>query len=155
MTKVALLIGVSEYEQGLNSLPAAVKDIEAMRDVLLAPGIGGFTEPNITVLKNPERQTMEEAIYSLFAGRHRDDLLLLFFSGHGIKDDSGNLYLATRRTRKSSNGELISPTAVAARFVHDCMSRSRSKRQIVILSGQGVRGTRAPRVAEDPTGSAW
>jgi len=133
MAKVAVLIGVSEYEQGLNSLPAAVKDIEAMRDVLLAPGIGGFTEPNITVLKNPERQTMEEAIYSLFAGRHRDDLLLLFFSGHGIKDDSGNLYLAARRTRKSSNGELISPTAVAARFVHDCMSRSRSKRQIVIL----------------------
>ncbi|AFZ16742.1 caspase, EACC1-associated type [Allocoleopsis franciscana] len=133
MAKVALLIGVSEYEQGLNSLLAAAKDIEAMRDVLLDPGIGGFTKPNITVLKNPERQTMEEAIYSLFAGRHKDDLLLLFFSGHGIKDDLGNLYLATRRTRKSSNGELISPTAVAARFVHDCMSRSRSKRQIVIL----------------------
>jgi len=34
MVKVALLIGVSEYEPGLNPLPAATKDVEAMRKVL-------------------------------------------------------------------------------------------------------------------------
>ncbi len=35
MAKVALLIGVSEYEPGLNSLPGAVKDVEAMQRVLV------------------------------------------------------------------------------------------------------------------------
>lgn len=133
MAKVALLVGVSEYEPGLNPLPAAVKDLDAMQEVLLHPEIGGFAESDVTLLKNPDRQVMEEAIYALFAGRQRDDLLLLFFSGHGIKDDNGTLYLATRGTRKTLRGELISPTAVEARFVHDCMGRSRSKRQIVIL----------------------
>ena len=133
MAKVALLVGVSEYEPGLNPLPAASKDIEALREVLIQPEIGGFAELDVTLLKNPDRQVMEEAIYTLFSGRHKDDLLLLFFSGHGIKDDSGSLYLATRATRKTPRGELVSPTAVAARFVHECMSRSRSKRQIVVL----------------------
>jgi len=31
---VALLIGVSEYEPGLNLLPKAVKDVEAVQRVL-------------------------------------------------------------------------------------------------------------------------
>ncbi|AFY46929.1 hypothetical protein Nos7524_1035 [Nostoc sp. PCC 7524] len=133
MAKIALLIGVSEYEPGLNPLPAAVNDTEAIRQVLAHSEIGGFDEANITVLKNPQRQEMEEAIEHLFAGRQKDDLLLFFFSGHGIKDDTGRLYLATRTTRKTPKGDLIRSSAVAASFVHESMSRSRSKRQIVIL----------------------
>jgi Caspase domain len=133
MAKIALLVGVSEYEPGLNALPAAVKDIEAMRDVLLHPEIGGFAESDITVLKNPNRQVMEEAIETLFTGKHKDDLVVLFFSGHGIKDDSGRLYLATNSTRKTVQGELIRSTAVPSNFVQDNMSRSRSRRQVVIL----------------------
>lgn len=42
MAKVALLIGISEYEPGLNALPAAVKDIEALQQVLQDPEMGGF-----------------------------------------------------------------------------------------------------------------
>ena len=133
MTKVALLIGVSEYELGLNPLLAAVKDLEAMQEVLLHPSIGGFVASDVTMLKNPDRQAMEEAIYTLFADRDKEDLLLLFLSGHGIKDDANVLYLATRGTRKTLRGSLVSPTAVSASFIHGCMSRSRSKRQIVIL----------------------
>ncbi|MEH2346969.1 MAG: caspase family protein [Nostoc sp.] len=133
MAKVALLIGVSEYEPGLNPLPAAVKDVEAMQQVLLHPEMGGFTETDIMMLKNPQRQDMEEAIESLFAHRQKDDLLVLFFSGHGIKDDTGRLFLATRTTRKTPRGDLIRSSAVAASVVHESMSRSRSKRQVVIL----------------------
>lgn len=133
MAKVALLIGVSEYEPGLNPLPAAVKDVEAMQQVLLHPEIGGFTETDIMVLKNPQRQDMEEAIENLFAHRQKDDLLVLFFSGHGIKDDTGRLFLATSTTRKAPRGDLIRSSAVAASVVHESMSRSRSKRQVVIL----------------------
>ena len=133
MAKVALLVGVSEYEPGLNPLPAAVKDLDAMREVLLHPDIGGFAESDILLLKNPNRQEMEESIETLFANRHRDDLVLLFFSGHGIKDDSGRLYLGTNKTRKTPQGDLVRSSAVAATFVHENMSRSRSKRQVVIL----------------------
>jgi hypothetical protein len=44
MGKLALLIGVSEYQPGLNPLPSAVKDVEAMRRVLTHPEIGNFAE---------------------------------------------------------------------------------------------------------------
>ncbi len=133
MAKFALLIGVSEYEPGLNPLPAAVKDLDAMQEVLLHPEIGNFAASNIILLKNPNRQVMEESIEMLFANRHKDDLLLLFFSGHGIKDDTGRLYLGTSQTRKTLQGDLVRSSAVAANFVHENMSRSRSKRQVVIL----------------------
>ncbi|WP_442947468.1 caspase family protein [Nostoc sp.] len=59
MAKVALLIGVSEYESGLTPLPAATKDVKAMERVLLHPEIGGFDD--VTLLLNPQRQAMEEA----------------------------------------------------------------------------------------------
>ena len=133
MAKVALLIGNSEYEPGLNPLPNAVKDVDAVKEVLLNPDLGGFAESNITVLKNCERQEMETAIEELFSGRRKDDLVVMYFSGHGIKDDRGRLFFATRTTSKTPQGELRRSTAVSARVIHDRMSESRSKRQVVIL----------------------
>ncbi|MFN6571643.1 caspase, EACC1-associated type [Dendronalium sp. ChiSLP03b] len=131
MAKVALLIGISEYESNLTPLPAAAKDVEAMQRVLQNSEIGGFDE--VKVLVNPQRQAMEEAIETLFDGRQKDDLLLLFFSGHGIKDESGKLYFATCNTRKNLQGRLVETTAVAASSVHRFMTTSRSKHQVVIL----------------------
>ena len=131
MAKIALLIGTSEYEPGLNPLLASVNDVEAMQQVLQNPAMGGFDE--VKTIKNPDPQTMQYEVELLFSDRNRDDLLLLYFSGHGIKDDSGRLYFATRVTRKSSRNELIRSTAVPATFVHDVMNNSRAKRQAIIL----------------------
>jgi uncharacterized caspase-like protein len=131
MAKVALLIGVSEYEPGLNPLPAAVKDIEAMQRVLKDPEMGGFD--TVKTLSNPDPQTMQYEIETLFSSATKDDLVVLFFSGHGIKDDSNNLFFATRITRKNDKGTLIQSTAVPSRFVHDIMNNSRTRRQAIIL----------------------
>jgi hypothetical protein len=131
MAKIALLIGVSEYEPGLNSLPAAVKDAAALQRILQEPEMGGFDE--VKVLTNPDPQTMQYEVESLFTDCRKDDLVLLFFSGHGIKDDSNNLYFATRITRKNPKGNLIRSTAVPARFIHEVMNNSRAKRQAIIL----------------------
>lgn len=133
MVKVALLIGVSEYEPGLNSLPASVKDVQAIAKVLQNPEMGGFAESDIQKLENPDPQTMQEAIEGLFSDRHKDDLAIVYFSGHGIKDESGKLYLATRLTRKNPQGQLIKSTSVPASFIHDIMGNSRCKRQVIIL----------------------
>lgn len=133
MAKVALIVGVSEYAPGLNPLPQAIKDAERVRAVLLRADIGQFDKPDVNLLLNPSRQSMEEAIEQLFTGREKDDLLLLYFSGHGIKDDLGILYLSTSKTRKGLRGELVRSTAVSSRFIHESMERSRSKRQVVIL----------------------
>jgi tetratricopeptide (TPR) repeat protein len=132
MARVALLIGVSEYEPGLNSLPGSVMDVDAMRRVLVHPELGGFVESDVATLKNPQRQEMEDAIYRLFANRKKDDLLLFYFSGHGIKDETGKLYLASRNTRKE-NGNLFKPSAVATSSVHENINGSRSQHQVIIL----------------------
>ncbi|MEH2008221.1 caspase, EACC1-associated type [Nostoc sp.] len=131
MAKLALLIGVSEYEPGFTPLPAARKDVEAMEQVLRNPEIGGFD--HVIPLINPQQHEMGVAIQTLFDGRHRDDLLLLFFSGHGIKDESGKLYFAARNTRKNLQGKIFEATAVAASSVYKFMSDSRSRREVVIL----------------------
>jgi uncharacterized RDD family membrane protein YckC len=131
MAKVALLIGVSEYEVGLNPLPAAVKDVVALERILKDSEMGDFDE--VKILTNPEPQAMQYEIEALFSGRSKDDFVLLFFSGHGIKDANYNLYFATCITQKSANGDLIRSTAVPARFVHEVMNNCRAKRQALIL----------------------
>ncbi len=132
MAKVALLIGVSEYEPGLTPLPAAIRDIEAMRRVLGSPKLGGFDQ--VKPLLNPNPMEMQIEIQAAFSSsRNKDDLVLLFFSGHGVRDERGKLYLASRLTHKTERGELVKGTAVAASFIHDIMNDCRSKRQVLIL----------------------
>ncbi|MBO1063642.1 MULTISPECIES: caspase family protein [Nostocales] len=132
MAKIALLIAVSEYESGLNPLPATIKDVEAMQRVLQNPEIGGF---EVECLLNPDPLQMQTAIENLFLGSQRDDIVLLYFSGHGIKHDNGKLYFATKSTRKNEQGELSRASTVSADFVHDIINdnRSRSRRQVIIL----------------------
>ncbi|MDZ7956600.1 MAG: EAL domain-containing protein [Aulosira sp. DedQUE10] len=129
--KIALLIGVSEYESTLNPLPSAVKDVKAMQRVLQNSKIGGFDE--VKILPNPDTHTMQLEIETFFSGRNKEDILLLYFSGHGIKDENGRFYFSTRITRTNLKHQLIKSTAVAASFVHDQMNNSRSKRQVIIL----------------------
>ncbi|GGA45056.1 GUN4 domain-containing protein [Okeania sp. KiyG1] len=144
MAKIALLIGVSEYLPEFPALPSAVKDVEAMKDVLGNSEMGGFDE--ITVLKNSNRQQIEEAIYELFADRNKDDVLLFYFSGHGVKSREGNLFLATPKTRKGQRG-IVTPTAVGASVLQSHMNDSFSQRLVVILdccySGAFTKGMTA------------
>jgi hypothetical protein len=125
--KVALLIGVSQYEAGLPPLLAAPNDVEAMRRVLQDLKIGGFDE--VEILIDPDPNAMRLAINRLFASCQKEDLAVLFFSGHGITDDEGRLYLTTRLTDE----QYYKATSVPASFVHDVMNDSRCKRQVVIL----------------------
>ncbi|MBD2028197.1 caspase family protein, partial [Leptolyngbya sp. FACHB-711] len=132
MNKAALLIGVSEYdsESGLKPLPNSAKDVQAVQRVLLQ--LSEFTAENIIVLTNPRKHDVEEAIYQLFADRQKDDLLLFYFSGHGIKDEAGKLYFSLSTTRKNQNGSLIKYTAVPATALHENMNDSLSTCQVLV-----------------------
>ncbi len=131
MAKIALLIGVSNYQNDLSSLPAAIQDVKELKRVLQHPEMGNFDE--VDALTDINAQTIREAAERVFSQRQREDLVLFFFSGHGIKDEYGKLYLAAPETYKDQRGELIRSSAVATSFIQDNMNRSRSKRQIVIL----------------------
>ncbi len=95
--------------------------------------MGDFAQTDIQKLENPDPQKMQEAIETLFSDRQKDDLVVFYFSGHAIKDESGNLYLATCLTRKNPQGQIIKSTSVPASFIHNIMNDSRCKRQVIIL----------------------
>ena len=133
MVKVALLIGVGNYEHPdhIKPLVSAPQDVAAMQRILLNPQMGDFSE--VIPLIDPDPMQMQEAIETLYRDRGKDDLVLLFFSGHGLKDDGGKLYFSTRLTRKTLKGDLVKSTAVPASFVREIMGNSRSQRQVMIL----------------------
>ena len=84
------------------------------------------------MILNSNRQLIEKAIYELFANRNNDDLLLFYFSGHGVKDEDGDLFLATRETSKDQQ-VIKDYTAVAASYLQTRMNKSYSERLVVIL----------------------
>ena len=126
-TRVALIVASDEYaDPGLRRLRAPAQDAEALARVLGDPRIGGF---EVRTMLNDSTQDVNEAVEEFFADRDPDDLLLLHFSGHGVKDESGELYFATPRTKLNRLGA----TAVSAEFVNRRMSRSRSRRIVLLL----------------------
>ncbi len=133
MAKIALLVGVSDYqpESGLPALPNAANDPQAMKRVLEAAEIGGFDEARL--LLNPARQELEMAIYELFVNRAADDVLLFYFSGHGVLDQNYNLYLTVPKTQKDRAGAVIPPTAVAASYLQAQMNNTLSERVATVL----------------------
>lgn len=127
MGKFALLIGVSEYAEGLPALPAATKDVAAMQRILEDRNLGAFDE--VRVLPPPTSQQMAETIEEWLSQRQSEDLILLFFSGHGLKDERRDLYFAASNTRK----HLVQSTAFEARKLDNFLKYSRPRQQVVIL----------------------
>ena len=132
-SKHALLIGVSSYGEGLTPIPSARLDVEALAEVLRDPRLGGFPREQVVVLQDPQRTPMERAVAELFANRAADDLLLLYFSGHGFRDDQRQLLFSCSESTKSKQGKPEPYSTVKARDVQAYMRASKSQRQLLIL----------------------
>ncbi|MDB9316507.1 caspase, EACC1-associated type [Nodularia spumigena] len=147
MAKIALLIGVSEYGKDIPALSSPLNDVEAMQRVLQDPNLGGFEQ--VERLLNPDAIAMRKAIQKLFKEASKEDLILLFFSGHGITNDEGHLYLTTRETAKHD----FEATAVDASFIQNQSNNCYAKRQVLILdacySGAYAQGWRTKSVGVD------
>ena len=145
--RLALIIANDTFDNdGLRRLAAPADDAEELRRVLDDRQIGRF---DVTVLRNEPHHAMAREIARFFAERHPDDLLLLHYSGHGIKCADGELYLAGTDT--SPAPALLRATAVAAPFVHRAIADCRAKRIVLLLdccySGAFARGL-VPRGTE-------
>ena len=126
--RLALIIGNSRYDDpGLASLAAPDVDVRELGEALRSPDLGRFDE--VAQLVDETSPALRRAIARLFHLKRRDNLLLLYFSGHGIRDDQGQLYLATRDTERN----LLAATSLEASFVTSQMDHSASRRQVLIL----------------------
>jgi len=134
----ALIIACDEYDhEGLRSLKSPAHDAEALAAVLADRQIGGF---EVTTIRNQPTSVLLPKIESFFADRKPGDLLLLHFSGHGLKDASGELHLAATNTDLA----LLRSTTVPALFLSQQMTETRAERVVILLdccySGAFSRG---------------
>jgi hypothetical protein len=125
--RIALIIANYEFDDPkLSRLVSPSRDAEALVEVLGNPEIGGYK--TITLI-NETHSVVNKQIALLYQKRKKDDLLLLYYSGHGIKDDYSNLYLAVKDTET----ETLSATSVEAAFISRRIDTCQSRRMVVIL----------------------
>ena len=127
--RLALIIANSEFDDPkLSRLKTPGRDAEALAQVLEDPATGGFNE--VMLLVDETEPVVRRRIARLYHRRKRGDLLLLYYSGHSIRDErSGELYLATRDTEM----DIASATALGAAFVRGQIDKSDSRRKVVML----------------------
>ena len=135
----ALIVANDQYDhEGLRHLVSPAADAEALAGVLGDEKIGQF---DVRVVRNEPAHVIQGQIEDLFSDSRRDDVLLLHFSCHGLKSESGELFFAARDTRPNR----LASTAIPADFVQRCMRASRSRSIVLLLDccyggafGQGV-----------------
>jgi serine/threonine protein kinase len=147
--RIALLIGTGSFGvDALQELHTPATDVRELAAVLRDRYAGGF-DPVIELIDASTQQVGREIARTLDRCR-RDDLVLLYFSGHALLDDEGQLHLAMH----DSEPDLLSTTSISAAFIAAEFDRSRSRRQVVILdcrSGSGfAHGAHDERPAPQP-----
>lgn len=152
--KYALIIANTEYsDPRLAQLTAPGIDAQDLAKILNSTDICAFD--NVGILLNQPEPIVRDAIDIFFDSKKPDDLLVLYFSGHGIRDEIGALYLAVQNT----NRYRLRTTAIKSDFIRESMDQSRSRRQILILdccnSGAFSQGTKAVTGGSIGTASAF
>ena len=141
-SKFALIIANTEYQDAsFAKLTAPGKYAEEFAQILRGAELAAFE--NVQVLLNEGESKIRRSIARFFADRKRDDLLLLYFSGHGIRNGQGQLFLAANDTEIN----ILEATGIPAEFVTYAMNNSRSQRQLLILdccnSGAFAHGSKS------------
>jgi formylglycine-generating enzyme required for sulfatase activity len=141
-SKFALIIANTEYQDAsFAKLTAPGKDAEEFAHILRDTELAAFDD--VQILVNEGEGRIRRFIARFFAERKRDDLLLLYFSGHGVRNEQGQLFLAANDTEIS----ILEATGIPAEFVTYAMNNSHSQRQVLILdccnSGAFAYGSKA------------
>jgi formylglycine-generating enzyme required for sulfatase activity/uncharacterized caspase-like protein len=152
-SKFALVIANTEYQDAsFAKLTAPGKDADEFAQVLRDAELAAFDD--VQVLLNDVESKIRRSIARFFADRKRDDLLLLYFSGHGIRNGQGQLFLAANDTEIS----ILEATGIPADFITYAMNNSRSQRQLLILdccnSGAFAHGSKSAAAVGQSMGMA-
>ncbi|MET9431590.1 type VII secretion protein EccCb [Streptomyces sp. NPDC003036] len=138
--RIALLVATDGYvDPGLNQLRSPARGAGELEALLRDPAVGRFDF--VRTLSNRPKDEIEREMEALLSHRAPDDLVLLYLSCHGVRNDTGRLFFATIGT------DLGRPhtTAVRADLVHQLLDECEARAKIVLLdccySGLFHRGT--------------
>ena len=123
----ALIVATDRYEDPkLRALRAPARDAQELARVLGDAEVGDF---QVGVSLNEPDHVVRRKLSEFFRDRRRDDLLLLHVSCHGLKDEDGTLYFASSNTAVDH----LEATAIPSEFVNRQMTKSRSRRIVLLL----------------------
>jgi uncharacterized protein YjbI with pentapeptide repeats len=126
----ALILGVSEYRNNdLEQLSFCKNDGQRMCDILTS--LGYNVPANRKLIGAIKADQMKESIYDFFTDESISsrDTLIFYYSGHGIPDINGDIYLASSEI----NPRQPFRSGFAFSDLADMMNRSVSTRIVTIL----------------------
>jgi hypothetical protein len=132
MSRLALLIGNSNFpiDSDLQDLRCPENDVDGMAGILKDQKYGYFDES--IQLKNRNTADVKREMGRVFGRAKKEDLVLVYYSGHGKQDLEGQLYLATADTLAGSSMDLMS-TALPVSDIRNFIKHSSTNKVILIL----------------------
>lgn len=95
---VLIANGIFPKEPKFQPLRCPENDAEGMREILTSKTLGLFDPSHVTVLKNAPHYDVQLALNQVLRQSGKDDLVLIYYSGHGLLDELSRLHLATSDT---------------------------------------------------------
>ncbi|MBL9147193.1 MAG: caspase family protein [Phycisphaerae bacterium] len=130
--RFALVIGVADYEdRRIPDLPACEKDATELAKVLRDPAIGMFPPGNVTLLtdKAVTRSAVVAALDDLARKAGPDDLVVVFYSGHGATDEKGRAYWVM----SDAKVDALRSTALAELEISELLGEIKTRRLVTLI----------------------
>jgi hypothetical protein len=130
MNRHAILFGVSEYgqESGLKPLNGPENDVGLLCDLYGSSEYGGAAE-RTHPYKNIPHYEARVLLFRFLKKLDRDDVAVIHFSGHGMQDEDGGLYLCFTDTRADE----LEISALAVEHLRKMLDLSRARKVLVTL----------------------
>ena len=127
--RYAVLFGngvFSPDQKTLQPLRCPINDVKDLGNLLASGDHGGYI---VTPISDGNHDEIKIAIYKCLVEAAPDDLVLIYFSGHGKLDQNGNLYFVTKDTRV----EALPPTSVSLEDLRKYIEDSPASKVVVVL----------------------
>ncbi|MEU5088963.1 caspase family protein [Streptomyces sp. NPDC021356] len=134
----AVLIGCGVFDDtDLPAIPAVNSNLADLRAALTEDTYGILPPAHCRVLADPaDHRSVGMALAS--AARDAEDLLLVYYTGHGLLDEDGLLHLALSSTDPAH----AAFTGIPVDLVKRCLGRARARLRVLVLdccfSGRAV-----------------
>lgn len=126
--RYGVLIASSQYQdQRLGCLRFPENDVDGLNEILSSKDYGNFNE--ISVLKNRPHHEILLKINQILKKAKKDDLVLIYYSGHGKLNEAGKLHLATTDTDVDS----LEATSLPVDSIKSYMDISPANKFVLIL----------------------